>query len=292
MKKRERSRGFTLVELIVVLVILAILAAILIPSLSGYADKARERAVLAEARALVLAAQTLASEQYAQGDFQGSGFLQSNRNDILQLAEASAGTSITRLSFYPGGPTVQRLTCRIDKYTVLYDADADVKYTVTETSYAGDAGGYWDYAHGAAADGSVTGAGSNDKKTKALQALFIQQFGEDGRGLSAEEAALFTEIGAKGPSSDPAKFSWLPTYAKDGSILLIATAQTYSSSKSNYSASLIYYEGDYYYYYGNKYQIPGSDYVGDQTFDTGKLTGAVTQGQLAPDAAAGWVKID
>ena len=65
MYKLQSKKGFTLVELIVVLVILAILAALLIPALTGYIDKANDRAVIAETRACVMAAQTMASEAYA-----------------------------------------------------------------------------------------------------------------------------------------------------------------------------------------------------------------------------------
>ena len=38
--KENKKGGFTLVELIIVLVILAVLAAFLVPSLTGYVDKA------------------------------------------------------------------------------------------------------------------------------------------------------------------------------------------------------------------------------------------------------------
>ena len=64
--KKNSKKGFTLVELIVVLVILAILAALLIPALTGYIDKAKEKQIIAETRQVVMAAQTLADELYAQ----------------------------------------------------------------------------------------------------------------------------------------------------------------------------------------------------------------------------------
>lgn len=53
-----------MVELIVVLVILALLAALLIPALTGYIDKAKQKSIIEEARGVWTAAQAGASEYY------------------------------------------------------------------------------------------------------------------------------------------------------------------------------------------------------------------------------------
>ena len=84
---RQGKPGFTLVELIVVLVILAILAALLIPALTGYIDKAKARAIVAETRHAVMAAQTLLSESY------GMGRLALEREDIKELSEVPGTVS-------------------------------------------------------------------------------------------------------------------------------------------------------------------------------------------------------
>lgn len=63
---KNKKKGFTLVELIVVLAILAILAAMLVPALTGYIDKANQKKYIATSRNYYIAAQTVASESYAE----------------------------------------------------------------------------------------------------------------------------------------------------------------------------------------------------------------------------------
>lgn len=64
-KIRKSRKGFTLVEIIVVLVILAILAAFTIPSMIGFVNDARDKAHIAQAREIYVAAQAAATERVA-----------------------------------------------------------------------------------------------------------------------------------------------------------------------------------------------------------------------------------
>lgn len=83
---KNKKKGFTLVELIVVLAILAILAAMLVPALTGYIDKANEKKVLATARQYYVAAQTVASEAYANDiEIKGIMIQKNNANEVYNI---------------------------------------------------------------------------------------------------------------------------------------------------------------------------------------------------------------
>lgn len=63
---KRNQKGFTLVEIIIVLVIIAILAALLVPSMVKWVDKARDQSALVEGRSFLLAANGINSENYTK----------------------------------------------------------------------------------------------------------------------------------------------------------------------------------------------------------------------------------
>ena len=62
---KNKKKGFTLVELIVVLVILGVLAAFAVPALTGYIDSAKEKQAVSETQACVMTATRQGAQNYA-----------------------------------------------------------------------------------------------------------------------------------------------------------------------------------------------------------------------------------
>lgn len=121
LKKALRSRrGFTLVELVVVLVIAGITASFAVPALTGYIDNTKEKQAVSETQACVMAATRIAAQKYAlvqnasiTGKSDGSNALTSWAGELkneaptvtgdVALTEGS-GQYLLRVSAYePGG---------------------------------------------------------------------------------------------------------------------------------------------------------------------------------------------
>ena len=122
--KKNNKKGFTLVELIVVLVILAILAALLIPALTGYIDKAKKKQIVAETRQAVMAAQTIADENYAEGktDAASAGELNNTNGDAIKTLADLPSSAVAEVTTLTGGK-VLGLTYTRDGWKCEYTVD-------------------------------------------------------------------------------------------------------------------------------------------------------------------------
>ena len=93
-KCKLNNKGFTLVELIVVLVILAILAAILVPALLGYIDEAKKKQDVIDTKAIYTATQSSLSKIYATR----SPF-DSNKTNILKSGNSGTKACFTSAKY-------------------------------------------------------------------------------------------------------------------------------------------------------------------------------------------------
>lgn len=125
---RKNKKGFTLVEIIVVLVILAILAVIAIPTMLGYVDEARGKALTAEARAVYVSAQAVVTEKTALGDW---------KPEVKQISYTGGADNnseeATKIATMSGVPEKCTFTITIDT--------TNNKNKITKVTYTQKSGG-------------------------------------------------------------------------------------------------------------------------------------------------------
>ena len=128
-RKLQRKKAFTLVEVVIVLVILAILAAVLVPTLTGYIDKAKEKAIISETKGIMTAAQAAVSELYAT-------YRQTNADGTVSNFTQAVSKTNFRVWNADGTKTVAKRVTNNMFYTYLQGrtptADQVIDFTIAE----------------------------------------------------------------------------------------------------------------------------------------------------------------
>jgi prepilin-type N-terminal cleavage/methylation domain-containing protein len=130
-RKIKNKKGFTLIEIIVVLVILAILVAIAIPTMFGYIEEARAAEFAQEARIGYLAAQWVVSESamtHAGGRAEGARVAVAGLNaqqspywtSFMSRTDGTSGT-FSNVVLEPDGVTVVGITYTTPNYIITIE---------------------------------------------------------------------------------------------------------------------------------------------------------------------------
>ncbi|MEG1559648.1 MAG: prepilin-type N-terminal cleavage/methylation domain-containing protein [Clostridia bacterium] len=136
MKNLKSKKGFTLVEVIVVLVILAILAAILIPSLTGYIAEANKKAVIAEARSVLIAAQTSVSLTYSEMTADLTKEVEAGTGKILEIdLNGTAPTAAAAKQIYQYTEKYSEMKFATGLVAKIKIQNIDGAFKVTEIRY-------------------------------------------------------------------------------------------------------------------------------------------------------------
>lgn len=119
---KQDKKGFTLIEIVIVLVIIAILSAMLVPSMMGWIDDSKKKSFLQEARSALTATQAEIANLYVAGDpIPKEGFAKDSSN--LDGVSKKVGRTVDAddIEWTLDGDEIDTFTYKGDKYTVKWD---------------------------------------------------------------------------------------------------------------------------------------------------------------------------
>lgn len=290
--KKNRRGGFTLVELIVVLVILGILAAIMVPALLGWMDKARNQDAILECRNVVMAAQSQVAEAYAKELITDEELnLLINQSYDLILEVAGVEGEILNQSIIVKGFSVSNLIYLKNGVRVVYKRDGSPVYKIAvESRYAENVPGYhaqateifnntkeWDKSHFLKEDGETVDEKYSEyfsnkwalnNETKRLQIVYLEKYGSfpqvDKNKIKLPEGISW--------QNEKEELVWKPVIDQNGEVFMVADVRK-TITKGQPYASIIYCNGTYYYHRVNSVsnKVNGTT-VDDSKFEISSLT--------------------
>ena len=156
--KKLNKKGFTIVELVIVIAVIAILAAVMIPTFSGIIEKANQSAALQEADAAY-------TEDLIALDGQASNYNTEAYKDYTYTK--ATGTYDANGVYY----TLNATTSKYDKVTTnveddfdTYYVQSDAKSSITKGTFTKEADGSYKYTY-TTADGKYEAKFTNGKWT-------------------------------------------------------------------------------------------------------------------------------
>lgn len=253
---KNNKKGFTLIEIIVVVVILAVLMAVAVPSLLKYLDTAQEAPALTETHAIVTAAQKRVIEKYSQTKDENTILTATDNKWIEDFVNEGGkiygsvtvtNKEVTKLIYHASNGLYVKYENQ--EYKVLDKKDID------DNSVPG----MFDWLTETANTKGISNQGNLVQASKDLQKEFKEKYGGEYPKLTEEQQKLLNYNGLK-YNGNSSQLVWKPMYAQSndggkGQIVLLADTlgANPGNSQSNANAVMLYYNGKYYLHQNDKY---------------------------------------